>query len=104
MEKTNYYKKFDQSYYTSDGYDDYLDRFLVEAQTVIIPVILRKIKPKKNWKFLDVGCSLGGNIMALEEKGFHAQGTEISEYCLKSLIRFNSLAFRRETLVSKYCN
>jgi SAM-dependent methyltransferase len=82
--KKKYYQKFDHQYYSTDGYDDYKKRFLDESIMITIPTLCRILRPKRHWSFLDVGCSFGGNIIALRELGFEAKGTEISTHCLKS--------------------
>lgn len=92
-EKKEYYKQFDESYYTTDGYDDYLKIFSEEAEKIIIPVIMKTIKPTNDFRFLDVGCSLGGNIMSLQKRGFTAKGVEISPYCLNNSPVKESLCF-----------
>src|SRR3972149_9029648 len=84
MQKKDYYQKFDKDYYTTDGYHDYLEKLSTEAEEITIPTIIDIIHPQKDWKFLDVGCSFGGNIIALQKHGFEARGTEISNYCLSA--------------------
>jgi len=91
--KKTYYQKFDKDFYTSDGYNDYHARCVVESEKIIIPTIIKKINPQKHWKFLDVGCSLGGNIIALNQLEFNAIGTEISEYCLSNSEVKNKMIF-----------
>ena len=82
MDKTNYYQGFDEEWFTSEGYADYQERFFREMDEIVIPTVLEKIQAEKGWRFLDVGGSLGANIVALEKRGFDSMGTEISEYCL----------------------
>ena len=73
---------FDKTYYTTDGYDDYLTRFKKEGQDTVLRLI-KVIEPDSNWRFLDVGCGMGGIILALRKSGFKAWGTEVSPFCLK---------------------
>lgn len=77
------FQHFDYDYYSTDGYDDYLDRFTEEAHQVVIEPLLRTIDAKKSWKFLDVGCGMGGSVVCLRGQGFDAWGTEVSEYCME---------------------
>jgi SAM-dependent methyltransferase len=84
MDKKKYYNNFNKEYYTSDGYDDYYDSYIKHAKEITIPTIEKFLNPEKNWKFIDVGCALGGNIIALNEKGYEAYGTEISDYCINN--------------------
>jgi ubiquinone/menaquinone biosynthesis C-methylase UbiE len=81
--KLSFYKNFDKTYYTTGGYDDYLQRF--EKQGFDYASKLVKIlKPKKSWRFLDVGCGMGGIVLALRKLGYKAWGTEVSPFCLKN--------------------
>lgn len=81
--KPEFLKNFNKTYYTTDAYDDYLERF--EKQGLDYAERLEKIlKPKKFWKFLDVGCGMGGIVLALRKLGYEALGTEVSSFCLKN--------------------
>lgn len=80
--KTNWFENFNKAYYTTDGYDDYLTRFKKEGRGIALRLI-EAIEPDSNWRFLDVGCGMGGVILALRESGFKAWGTEVSPFCLK---------------------
>lgn len=80
--KTSYFDKFDRKYYTTDGYDDYLTRFEKEGQDTVQKLI-KVIAPDPGWCFLDVGCGMGGTILALKKLGFEAWGTEVSKFCLE---------------------
>jgi ubiquinone/menaquinone biosynthesis C-methylase UbiE len=74
---------FDEKYFSSGWYSNYLKNFkkLGEAKAKGLIEILN---PKKSWKFLDVGCGMGGFILALRKMGYKAFGTEISDFCLKN--------------------
>jgi len=80
--KQAFYQRFDERYYTTDGYDDYLTRFEAEAETDIIAPLFALIDVQPSWSFLDVGCGMGGTILALRRRGFSAEGTEVSPFCL----------------------
>lgn len=45
--------------------------------------LVRNLKPDSSWKFLDVGCGMGGIVLGLRKLGFRAWGTEVSSYCLR---------------------
>jgi len=81
--KPNFFEKFDEAYYTSDGYDDYLERFEREGLNSARRLI-KKLKPKKTWRFLDVGCGMGGIVSALRKLGYKTWGTEVSKFCLEN--------------------
>lgn len=78
-----YFKNFDKNYYTTGGYDDYLERFEKQGMNYAQRLI-KIIKPEKSWNFLDVGCGMGGIVLALRKLGFKAWGTEVSQFCLKN--------------------
>lgn len=80
-DKTSFFRNFNKAYYTTDGYDDYLIRFKREGQNYALRLI-DKLKPPP-WRFLDVGCGMGGLILALRKLNFEAWGTEVSLFCLK---------------------
>lgn len=81
--KLDYFKKFDTTYYTSDGYDDYLQRFERQGFDYVSRLV-KILKPKKSWRFLDVGCGMGGIVLALRKLGYRVWGTEVSPFCLKN--------------------
>lgn len=81
--KASRFDGFDKVYYSTDGYDDYLLRYKKEGED-LIKKLLKVIEPDQNWKFLDVGCGMGGTILALKKRGFDAQGTEVSGFCLRN--------------------
>jgi SAM-dependent methyltransferase len=76
------FKNFNKSYYTTGSYEDYLQRFEEEGQDFASRII-KKLKPSPSWRFLDVGCGMGGVVLALRKLGFEAWGTEVSPYCLR---------------------
>jgi len=76
------FENFNKDYYTTDSYDDYLTRFTKEGQDCASRLI-KVVEPDSNWRFLDVGCGMGGLILALRKLGFEAWGTEVSPFCLK---------------------
>lgn len=75
--------QFDKNYYSTGGYDDYLSRFALDSEKDV-KKILRFAKLKQGTKTLDVGCGMGGLIMALRKRGFESFGTEVSDYCLNA--------------------
>ncbi|MDD5025907.1 MAG: class I SAM-dependent methyltransferase [Candidatus Peribacteraceae bacterium] len=77
-----YYRQFDYAYYTTDGYDDYLERF-EEEMTDLVQAVIDHVHPQPDWTFLDVGCGMGGTMLVLRRLGFEAWGTEVSPYCLE---------------------
>ncbi|MDD5146623.1 MAG: methyltransferase domain-containing protein [Candidatus Pacebacteria bacterium] len=77
------FKEFNKEYYTSGGYTDYLSDFKQEGLDYAKQLI-KKIKPEKSWKFLDVGCGLGGVVLGLRKLGYEAWGTEVSPFCLEN--------------------
>ena len=81
--KLAYFKNFNKLYYTTDGYDDYLERFEKQGFDYAERLI-SEIKPRKFWRFLDIGCGMGGIILALRKLGYQAWGTEVSQFCLKN--------------------
>jgi ubiquinone/menaquinone biosynthesis C-methylase UbiE len=76
------FEKFDKRYFTTGGYDDYLIRYQKEGKEYA-NLIKQKLNPLPHWKFLDVGCGMGGLILALRKMGYDAMGTEVSPYVLK---------------------
>lgn len=81
--KLAYFEKFDRTYYTTDGYDDYLERFQKQGLDYVLRLV-KLLKPDKSWKFLDVGCGMGGIVLALRKLGYRTWGTEVSPFCLKN--------------------
>ena len=71
--KTSVFNDFNKAYYTTGGYDDYLKRFKKEGQDYASKLI-GVVKPDSNWRFLDVGCGMGGLVLALRELGVEAWG------------------------------
>jgi len=58
--------------------------------------IVKELKPNLFWRFLDVGCGMGGIVSGLRKLGFKAWGTEVSSFCLrfspaKKWIRFGDI-------------
>ncbi len=80
---------FDAQYYKSGNYDDwyrkksYLEIFEKEGKE-IAKELARILKPQLSWRFLDIGCGMGGVVLALRKMGCQAFGTEISSFCLKN--------------------
>lgn len=81
MKKNN--SLFDKEYYSSGWYLNYLKNFKKEG-LIYAKRLIEILKPKKSWQFLDVGCGMGGIVIALREMGYKAFGTELSEFCLKN--------------------
>ncbi|MFH0770961.1 MAG: class I SAM-dependent methyltransferase [Candidatus Peregrinibacteria bacterium] len=76
------FRGFDQSYFTSHAYEDYTERASEEFNRKADRIIAT-IHPDPDWTFLDVGCGLaGGCIGPLRKRGFRAEGTDVSDYCL----------------------
>lgn len=80
--KTSGFDGFDKTYYSTDGYDDYLVRFEEEGREMVSRLV-DVVIPDPHWRFLDVGCGMGGAIIALRNLGYSAWGTEVSPFCLK---------------------
>lgn len=77
------FNNFDKAYYTSGAYENYLQRFQKEGEDYALRIV-KALSSSSSWKFLDVGCGMGGIILGLRKLGFEAWGTEISPYCLKN--------------------
>lgn len=76
-------EKFDKKYFSSGWYLSYLKNYKKQG-AFYAKRIVEILKPPKSWKFLDVGCGMGGLILALRKMGYKAFGTEISDFCLKN--------------------
>ncbi|MBC7073850.1 class I SAM-dependent methyltransferase [Candidatus Parcubacteria bacterium] len=76
-------KIFDKRYYSSGWYTAYLKNYKKEG-LIYAKRLISILKPKKSWKFLDVGCGMGGIVLALRKMGYEAFGTEISPFCLQN--------------------
>jgi ubiquinone/menaquinone biosynthesis C-methylase UbiE len=74
---------FDEKYFSSGWYSNYLKNFK-KLGKVKAKRLIEILSPKKSWKFLDVGCGMGGLVLALRKMGYKAFGTEISDFCLKN--------------------
>lgn len=92
MKNKPIYSKFDKEYYTSDSYDDYFARFEEDGRDLVARLV-KLIDPDPGWRFLDVGCGMGGIILSLRELGYEAWGTEVSDYCLKNSPSRNWMKF-----------
>ena len=77
------YAGFDRAYYTTDSYVAYEKEFMTIAENHVLASVLKQIPTEPHWTFLDVGCGLGGTILALRKRGFEAFGTDVSSYCLE---------------------
>ena len=101
---------FDEKYFSSGWYSDYLKSFK-KLGKFKAKRLLQILKPKKSWKFLDVGCGMGDLVWALREMKYKAFGVEISDFCLnnspakKWIIRGNvlSLPFTNESFEVVTC-
>jgi ubiquinone/menaquinone biosynthesis C-methylase UbiE len=73
--------------------------------------LIEILEPKKSWKFLDVGCGMGGLVLALRKKGYKAFGLDISDFCLENspakkwIFKGNilKLPFKRESFEVTCC-
>jgi ubiquinone/menaquinone biosynthesis C-methylase UbiE len=81
--KLKYFEKFNKLFYATGGYDDYLKRFKSQGLDYAERLI-KAIKAKKSWRFLDIGCGMGGIVLALRKMGYKAWGTEVSPFCLQN--------------------
>jgi|GEM_PF-3043271 SAM-dependent methyltransferase len=77
------FSAFDRSFYMTDGYEGYLDRFAAIAEEQVIGALLGTTAPSPSTTFLDVGCGMGGVVLALRNRGYEAFGTEVSTFCLE---------------------
>jgi ubiquinone/menaquinone biosynthesis C-methylase UbiE len=74
---------FDEKYFSSGWYSNYLKGFKKTGRFTAKRLI-EILKPKRSWKFLDVGCGMGGLVLALRKMGYGAFGLEISDFCLQN--------------------
>jgi ubiquinone/menaquinone biosynthesis C-methylase UbiE len=74
---------FDEKYFSSGWYSNYLKNFK-KLGKIKAKRLIEILNPKKSWKFLDVGCGMGGLVLALRKMGYKAFGLEISDFCLKN--------------------
>lgn len=74
---------FDKRYFSGGWYSRYLEKYKKEGR-FYAKRLIEILKPKKSWKFLDVGCGMGGLVLALRKMGYQAFGTEISDFCLQN--------------------
>jgi ubiquinone/menaquinone biosynthesis C-methylase UbiE len=81
--KSIYFQRFNRVYYTTDGYDNYLQRFPKQGADYALRLV-KRLKPKNSWRFLDVGCGMGGIVLALRKLDYKAWGTEVSSFCLQN--------------------
>ncbi len=72
---------FDENYYSTDAYDNYIKTYTQQGIDIATNLISH-LPTQKNWKFIDVGCGMGGLVYGLHYLGYSAVGTEVSEYCL----------------------
>jgi SAM-dependent methyltransferase len=79
-------KKFDRLYYSTGSYQDHLEDYYTSAQSEI-ETLLKRFPPNANYRFLDIGCGLGGWVLHLRKLGLQAFGVEVSPFSLE-----NSLA------------
>jgi SAM-dependent methyltransferase len=82
-DRKKFFKKFNKEYYTTCGYSDYLSDFEQEGIDYAKQLV-KKVKPEKSWKFIDIGCGMGGVVLGLRKLGYEAWGTEVSPFCLQS--------------------
>jgi ubiquinone/menaquinone biosynthesis C-methylase UbiE len=101
---------FDKNYFSNGWYSNYLKEFKKIGEFKA-KRLLEILEPKKSWKFLDVGCGMGGLVLALRKKGYKSFGLEISDFCLnnspakKWIIRGNilNLPFKKESFEVVTC-
>ncbi len=78
---------YSQDYFKSPGsyeigYDDYQSNRAEIRKTFIKRLeTLEKLHGGKRGKSLDVGCAMGFFVETAKEKGWQAEGVDISEYC-----------------------
>jgi ubiquinone/menaquinone biosynthesis C-methylase UbiE len=77
------YDQFNREYYCSEGYENYFDEHTEIAEEQMIQPLIDLIHPSPDWMFLDVGCAMGGALLSLRKRGLHAEGTDVSSYCLE---------------------
>jgi SAM-dependent methyltransferase len=101
---------FDEKYFSSGWYSNYLNNFQKLGECCANSLI-EILRPRKSWKFLDVGCGMGGLVLALRRMGYKAFGVEISDFCLQNspaknwMIEGNilNLPFRKESFEVVTC-
>jgi ubiquinone/menaquinone biosynthesis C-methylase UbiE len=74
---------FNENFFSSGWYSNYLKNYK-KIGRFKAKRLVEILSPKKSWKFLDVGCGMGGLVLALRKMGYKAFGTEISDFCLKN--------------------
>lgn len=79
-------KNFDRLYYSTGSYQDHLEDYYTSAQSEI-ETLLERLPLNADYRFLDVGCGLGGWVLYLRKLGLQAFGIEVSPFSLN-----NSLA------------
>lgn len=77
------YGQFDAAYYESEGYREYLKEHENIGRESIVEPLFSIIHPQPDWSFLDVGCAMGGTLLALDTMGYACQGAEVSSFCLE---------------------
>jgi len=101
---------FDEKYFSSGWYSNYLKNYKKIGKFKARRLV-EVLRPKKSWKFLDVGCGMGGLVLGLRETGYKAFGVEISDFCLKNspakkwIIKGNilKLPFKKESFEVVTC-
>jgi len=83
QKRQQYFAQFDSAFFKAGAYEHYLAEQQEEARTTLVPLLIEHMKPEPHWRFLDIGCAMGGVVLSLRERGFDAIGTEISPYCLE---------------------
>lgn len=74
---------FDKEYYSTGAYDAFDQRYFT-IEKPLIESLLKATSASPTDTFLDIGCGLGGYVLALREKGYEAYGTDISDYALQN--------------------
>ena len=73
---------YDQSYYTSGVYADYLgDREAIHRNAKRLLIELESLAPDR--RLLDVGCAAGFFLEAARDRGWSVHGIEVSEYAAR---------------------
>jgi len=76
-------KNFDKRFFTSGWYLNYLKNYKKKG-LIYAKRLIEILEPKRSWKFLDVGCGMGGLVLGLRKLNYKAFGTEISDFCFKN--------------------